>query len=148
MSAQASKQGEIGNERYLLGKLVAFTFKQAASESASIEGVVVGFAHVGGQQCAYMHTGTGEEFFVPLENVAYLMISNQGTPSAQLMQEKAEGPIDKLPAGIRPPVIEGGDEPVAPADSTIENIPNMEPSSEQLVHSLKKLMEGGPNETE
>ena len=145
MSAQvsSSEKSPMDNADYLLGKLVSFTFKQTASDSASIEGIVMGFAHFGGTQCAYMHTGTGEEFFVPLNNIAYMMISNQGIPSAQLMQEKTEVPFDKLPAELKPPT---ADE-VNKGSVAVDSDSDVGPSSDQLVHSLKNLMKGESNET-
>ena len=142
MTAQTSEPTKdvLNNEAYLLGKLVTFTFKEAASSSSAIEGVVAGFAQVGAEQYAYMHTSTGEEFFVPLSNVAYLMVSNQGIPSSKLLQDGEESAYAKLPSDKRPPMVE---EPaIEDEDMPVET----GASDDQMVRLLGNVLKGGTNE--
>lgn len=135
-----SQGNDNAHQKYLIGKLVTFGFKEISSNFTSLEGVVSGFATICNEQYAYMYTGNGEEFFVPLDNVAYMMISNKGVSSSELMKEQTEPMINKLPPESRPPV-EGQE---VEQDLSQPGAP----SSEQLIESLSKLLKGKHNAAE
>ena len=154
MNTQANEQ--VQNETYLIGKLVTFTFKESVSESASIEGFVAGYADIAGERCAYMFTNTGEEFFIPLSNVAYLMISNKGIESSQIIKDGTQVAYDKLPEEKRPPINEDSvlqDSDVAQSDTvqsdTIESaVSEVSPTSNQLISSLTTALTKKPAKEE